>query len=61
MIAWKRDERGRRSEGRRGEAAAGKRVSTATLETDDVRGCQCEVIDCRPLSLALLLTLSTTG
>lgn len=48
-------------EERRGGAAAGERGSAATLETDDVRGCQCEVIDCRPLSLSVLLTHSTTG
>lgn len=47
-------------EKRRG-AAAGERGSKETLETDDARGCQCEVIDCRPLSLSLLLAHSTTG
>lgn len=48
-------------EERRGGAAARERGGAATLETDNVRGCQCEVIDCHPLSLSLLLTPSTTG
>lgn len=51
MVSWKRDDNRRR----RG-AAAGERGSVAALERDNVQGCQCEVIDCHPLLLSLLLT-----
>ena len=63
-MKTKKKNRGKEEErrgGGGGGAAAGERGGAETPETGDVRGCQCEVIDCRPLFLSLLLTHSTTG
>lgn len=43
------------------EQLQGSAAARQPQRRDDVRGCQCEVIDCRPLSVSLLLIHSTTG